>query len=177
MKLGIISDTHDNLPAISAAVEIFKKARVEAILHAGDYVAPFALARLLQARLLVYGVFGNCDGERAGLTKLLPELADGPRRLELGGRKICLVHIWENLSHAAFEASDIIVFGHTHEPKIERHEGRLIVNPGECGGWMTGRATVAILDTDAMAAETEEVRVEAAPLPASGTTPTRRKRA
>jgi hypothetical protein len=91
--------------------------------------------------------------------KLLPELADGPRRLELGGRKICLVHIWENLSHAAFEASDIVVFGHTHEPKIERHEGRLIVNPGECGGWMTGRATVAILDTDTMAAETEEVRL------------------
>ncbi|GAH63253.1 unnamed protein product, partial [marine sediment metagenome] len=40
---------------------IFKKARVQAILHAGDYVAPFALARLLQARLPVYGVFGNCD--------------------------------------------------------------------------------------------------------------------
>ena len=39
MKLGIISDTHDNLPAIAAAVEIFKKARVQAILHAGDYVA------------------------------------------------------------------------------------------------------------------------------------------
>jgi len=177
MKIGVISDTHDNLPAIAAAVEIFKKARVQAILHAGDYVAPFALARLLQARLPMYGVFGNCDGERAGLTKLLPELTDGPRRLELGGRKICLVHIWENLSHAVFEASDIIVFGHTHEPKIERHEERLIVNPGECGGWTTGRATVALLDTDAMAAETEEVRVETAPAPGSRNTPARPERA
>ena len=160
MKLGIISDTHDNLPAITAAVEIFKQARVHAILHAGDYVAPFALARLLQARLPVHGVFGNCDGERAGLAKLLPDLADGPRHLELGGRKICIVHDWLRLSHADIEASDILVFGHTHEPKIERHEERLLVNPGECGGWTTGRATVAILDTDAMAAETEEVRVK-----------------
>jgi putative phosphoesterase len=177
MKLGVLSDTHDNLPAIAAAIKIFKQAGIEALLHAGDYVAPFALARLIQARLPVYGVFGNCDGERAGLMKLLPELADGPRHLEIGGRKICLIHDWERLSHENFEASDIVVFGHTHEPKIERHEGRLIVNPGECGGWMTGRATVAILNTEAMAAETEEVRLQAAPIPASGTTPTRRERA
>jgi putative phosphoesterase len=157
MKIGVISDTHDNLAAMGAALRHFEESRVEAILHAGDFVAPFAMKRLLQARLPVHAVFGNCDGERAGLAKLLPDLADGPKHLELGGRKICLVHIDKRLTYADFEAADIVVSGHTHEPKVERQEGRLVVNPGECGGWISGRCTVAIIDTDSLAADIEEV--------------------
>jgi hypothetical protein len=161
MKIGVISDTHDNLAAMAAALRHFEKAAVEAILHAGDYVAPFALKRLLQTRLPVYGVFGNCDGERTGLAKLMPELTDGPRHLELGGKKICLVHIEKRLTPEDFEAADIIVCGHTHEPKVERQEGRLMVNPGECCGWLTGRCTVAVVDTQTMAADVEGVYEQA----------------
>ena len=157
MKIGVLSDTHDNLAAIAAAVAHFERMGVEAILHAGDYCAPFALQRLLQTRVPVEGVFGNCDGERAGLAKLLPSLADGPRLLALGGKKICLIHNRQRLSHEQFEAADILVFGHTHEPKVERQEGRLVINPGECGGWLSGRCTVAVLDTDALAADIEKV--------------------
>ena len=157
MKIGIISDTHDNLPAITAATGRFTQCGVEVILHAGDFVAPFALKRLLQGRLPVYGVFGNCDGERVGLAKLLPDLADGPRRIELGGKKICLVHDLKRLPREEFEAADIVVCGHTHEPKVEHEEGRLVVNPGEAAGWLTGRCTVTILDTDAMAADIETI--------------------
>jgi putative phosphoesterase len=157
MRIGAISDTHDNLAAMAAALRHFEKAGVEVILHAGDYVAPFALTRLLQARMPVHGVFGNCDGERAGLAKLMPELADGPRHLELGGTKICLVHIEKRLTPEDIEAADIVVCGHTHEPKVERQEGRLMVNPGECCGWLSGRCTVAVIDTQTMSADIEEV--------------------
>ena len=157
MKIGVISDTHDNLPSIDAAMRLFRQAGLEAILHAGDFVAPFALKRILQERLPVTGVFGNCDGERAGLAKLLPDLADGPRHVELGGRKICLVHNLTRLSHEDFEASDIIVSGHTPEPKVERQEGRLVLNPGECGGWLSGRCTAAVVDTAAQTADILEV--------------------
>ena len=157
MKIGAISDTHDNLTAMAAALRHFDKAGVEVILHAGDYVAPFALKRLLEARLPVHGVFGNCDGERAGLAGLMPELSDGPRHLELGGKKVCLVHIDKRLTPEDFEAADIIVCGHTHEPKVERPEGRLVVNPGECCGWISGRCTVAVIDTQMMSAEIEQV--------------------
>ena len=161
MKIGAISDTHDNLAAMAAALRHFEKVGVEILLHAGDYVAPFALKRLLQMRLPVYGVFGNCDGERAGLAKLMPELTDGPRHLELGGRKICLVHDEKRLTPENFEAADIIVCGHTHEPKIERQEGRLKVNPGECCGWLSGRCTVAVIDTLTMSADVEKVYEQA----------------
>jgi len=157
MKIGAISDTHDNLAALAAALRVFERAGVEIILHGGDYCAPFALQRLLQARIPVEGVYGNCDGERAGLAKLLPSLTEGPQRLELGGRKICLIHNRQRLRHEDFEASDILVCGHTHEPKVEHQEGRLIVNPGECGGWLSGRCTVALVDTVAMAADIESV--------------------
>jgi len=161
MKIGVISDTHDNLPAIAAALEALAAAGVEAILHAGDFVAPFALKRLLAAKAPIYAVFGNCDGERAGLANLLPELTDGPRHLELGGFKICLIHSAKRLAREDFEASDIVVHGHTHEPKVEHQEDQLVVNPGECGGWTTGRCTVAVIDTKTMAAEILEVRRQA----------------
>jgi hypothetical protein len=119
MKIGAIADTHDNLYAIAEALDAFQEAGVETILHAGDFVAPFALKALMQTRLPIHAVFGNCDGEKAGLAKLLPAIAAGPLHLELGGRKVCLVHAWETLSHETIEASDIIIFGHTHEPKVE----------------------------------------------------------
>jgi len=161
MKIGVLSDTHDNLAAIAAALRRFEQAGVEVLLHGGDYCAPFALKRLLQARIPFEGIFGNCDGEREGLAKLLPSLSDGPRRLALGGKKICLIHNRLRLSHEDFEAADIVVFGHTHEPKVERQEGRLVLNPGECGGWLSGRCTVAILDTQSLAADIEEVYQQA----------------
>jgi uncharacterized protein len=157
MKIGVLSDTHDNLPAIAAALRYFEAAGAEMLLHAGDFVAPFALKRLLQARLPVHGVFGNNDGDRTGLAKLLPDLADGPRRLELDGKKVCLVHDEKRLTHEDFEAADIIVVGHTHEPKVESREGRLVVNPGECAGWLSGRCTVAVIHTETMAADIESV--------------------
>ncbi len=161
MKIGALSDTHDNIPAIAAALRCFGDAGVEVILHAGDFCAPFALKRILQARIPVEGVFGNCDGEREGLTRLLPSLADGPLALELGGKKISLFHNRGRLRHETLEACDILVVGHTHEPRIAREEGRLVVNPGECGGWTSGRCTVAIIDTDALAADIETVYEQA----------------
>ena len=161
MKIGAISDTHDNLAAIAAALRFFEQQGVEIMLHAGDYCAPFALKRLLQTRIPLEGVYGNCDGEREGLTKLLPSLAVGPYHLELGGKKVCLIHDRTRLSHEVFEASDIVLCGHTHEPKVERQEGRLVVNPGECAGWLTGRCTVAVIDTDTLAADIQEVYQQA----------------
>jgi uncharacterized protein len=157
MKIGVMSDSHDNLPAIAAAIRFFERQGAEALIHAGDFSAPFALKMCLQTRLPLEGVFGNNDGERAGLAKLLPSLAEGPRHLELGGKKICLIHNRERLRREDFEASDILIFGHTHEPKVERQEGRLVLNPGECGGWLTGRCTVALLNTEALTADVEAV--------------------
>ncbi len=39
MILGIISDSHDNLPKLKKAVTLFNKKNVSLVLHAGDYIA------------------------------------------------------------------------------------------------------------------------------------------
>jgi hypothetical protein len=52
MKVGLISDTHDNLPQIEKAVAFFNDKGVDFVIHAGDFVAPFSVAVLLKL---------NCD--------------------------------------------------------------------------------------------------------------------
>jgi predicted phosphodiesterase len=41
MRIGIISDTHDNMPLIKRACELFNAREVQMVLHCGDYCAPF----------------------------------------------------------------------------------------------------------------------------------------
>ena len=53
---------------------------------------------------------------------------------------------------AASGAYDVIVYGHTHEIDLRDGETR-VVNPGECGGWTTGRSTVGFLDLTEMSVE------------------------
>ena len=149
MKIGVVADSHDNLPAIRKAVAVLDREGVEVLLHAGDFVAPFAVKEFLKACAPFIAVFGNNDGERKGLGKLSPEIQPGPRQLDLGGRKIALAHAREEITPALLEQVSVAVFGHTHKLLIEK--GKVLrLNPGECGGWLTGRCTVAILDTDGL---------------------------
>lgn len=148
MLVGVVSDTHDRLPMIDAALELFAERRIKALIHPGDFVAPFAARRLLHYTGPLYCTFGNNDGERQGLSKLMPQVCDGPLFVELGGLTILVHHFIDWCSQTDIDRADVVVTGHTHEP-VNRFEGkRLILNPGECCGWVTGRCTVAILDTD-----------------------------
>ena len=146
MLVGLISDTHDNLPMIRKALAALADAGVECLIHPGDFVAPFALKAILEFDGPVYGVFGNNDGEHAGLKKLLGDLEKGPRRLTLGGKNITVIHDETKLTDADVVRSDVVVVGHTHAVEIRRGNP-LVVNPGDCSGWVAGRNTVATLDT------------------------------
>jgi len=161
VKIGILSDTHDRLPMIAAALARFGEAGVAAVLHAGDYVAPFA-ARMLAAPSLPQGcqvhcIYGNNDGERAGLAGKLPGIADGPLRLRLAGRTIVMIHDAVALTDDDLADADVVVAGHTHEVVNQLRDGVLQLNPGECCGWLSGRCTAAILDTDTLTAEIAEL--------------------
>jgi uncharacterized protein len=43
MKIGVISDTHDNLKSMQKALQVLMQHKVELIVHCGDWVAPFAV--------------------------------------------------------------------------------------------------------------------------------------
>ncbi|NPA47635.1 MAG: metallophosphoesterase [Thermococci archaeon] len=149
MLIGIMSDTHDNLPAIRQAVDFFNEKGVELVLHAGDYVAPFVGRELERLNARFMGVFGNNDGERAGLRKALGVEGE-VIEIEANGVKIAVTHGTNDVIVRALARSnlyDIVVVGHTHRYEI-REEGRtILVNPGEVCGYLTGIKSVALLDT------------------------------
>ena len=174
MKLGVMADSHDNVPMVQRAVELFNRRGVDLVIHAGDFVAPFAVAPLADLDCRVVAVFGNNDGERVVLAKKLeavgevhPNLAEA----EIGGRRVAAVHYPELAEPIAASGKyDLVIYGHTHEIDVRAQrsspllsaapggrpatEGETtVLNPGEVGGWLTGRSTVAVVDLDPMAIE------------------------
>jgi hypothetical protein len=163
MKVGVISDTHDRLPTFRRAVALFDRLRVDAIFHAGDFIAPFA-GKLLGPDAVsqpVFAVYGNNDGERKGLKQVLPCVVDGPLTVSLGGRTLVMHHFIDWLKPAdlrpAGRPADVVITGHTHEVVNQSRNGTLLLNPGECCGWVHDRCTVALLDLDTLKAQIIEV--------------------
>jgi len=155
--IGLLSDTHDNLDRVRVAVRLFNDAGCDLVLHAGDIVAPFTASELRNLRCPVKAVFGNCDGERAGLVRTfqgLGEIAAPPLAFEHAGRRFGLSHLDSAVEGlVASKAFDVVIFGHTHRPLVERRDGVLLVNPGEAGGWLTGKSNAALLDPATLMAE------------------------
>ena len=127
MLVGLVSDTHSLIrPEVLTAL-----AGVDLILHAGDVGGRDVLIEL-GAIAPVQAVYGNTDGP--GEPGLRARLA-----LEIEGLSIHVSHGHElgvsptpEKLLARYDA-DIIVFGHTHKPLIERAGHRLVVNPGAAG--------------------------------------------
>jgi putative phosphoesterase len=160
--IGILSDSHDNLVMIRRAVGLFNDMRCDLVIHAGDFVAPFAVAELRNLRCPVKAVFGNCDGERAGLAKTfegLGEVKDAPLAFSHGGLRFVVSHLDAPVpGYLAKIPSDILVYGHTHKPFSEQRDGVLVINPGEAGGWLHGKPTVALLEPAKMAVDILELK-------------------
>ena len=157
MIVGIISDTHDNLPLIDKTVKKLNEINVELVLHAGDFISPFVAESFKQLKAPLIGVFGNNDGDRASLKKKFAELgADIRGRFAfvlVDGLRIALLHGDENelmRSLLELESYDVIVSGHTHLPKAYRKGRTLIINPGEASGILCGKATMAVFNTETL---------------------------
>jgi putative phosphoesterase len=155
MLVGVMSDTHDDIVQTKKAVLRFNREGVELVLHAGDFVSPFMLDTLKELAAPLMGVFGNNDGDRPLLERksaALPNLkiAGTFARINAGGMRIGLIHgndreLLETL--AGCGSLDLLVYGHTHRPEVRRDGFLLIVNPGEVYGHLTGKSTVALVDT------------------------------
>lgn len=155
MLVGVISDSHDNLPNIKRAVARFNERKVSLVLHAGDLIAPFALEPLEALQAPYLGVFGNNDGERVGLgQKSKGRLRAGPLIKEVGGKVLALAHSEFEIPDGKY---DLVITGHTHRARVLKKWGTLYLNPGEAGGWRYGLSTIAIVDLDPLSAEIIEL--------------------
>jgi putative phosphoesterase len=155
MLIGAISDTHDNLPLVEKAVQTLNEQKVSLVLHAGDYVAGFVIPKLAKLNCQLVGVFGNNDGDHELLKKRFSETAnctihDRFAQITLESYRIALLHGHETeLLNAIVDGGyfNAVIHGHSHNQRIEQKGKTLSINPGELCGYLTGKPTIAILDT------------------------------
>ncbi|MEW5692748.1 MAG: metallophosphoesterase [Candidatus Hydrogenedentota bacterium] len=148
MIIGIMADSHDNLNLLERVLDVFNNYKAGYVLHCGDYIAPFTSRVLGRLKVPFFGVFGNNDGEKNGLVKMFSNIGpivNQPGEIIISDKKFILFH--EPRDNYDGYNTDIICFGHTHTPLIEEIDNKLIINPGECGGWVSGKPSVAVFDT------------------------------
>lgn len=159
MKIGLMADSHDRLPAITALLETMRSKGVSLVMHAGDYCAPFALKPFNDANIALLGIFGRNDGDQEGLKAtaaqgLGMELYESPHSFEVAGHRVLIVHDIGEVNRRSISSHEFVVHGSTHKQEAVIRGETLVINPGEACGWITGLCTGAILDL-----ETGEVEV------------------
>ena len=145
MKIGIISDTHDDFVTTNHAIDVFEDNSVEVVIHAGDFISPPIITefkRLTDKNVEFYGILGNNDGEKNGLRdafeyiggKLLGDLG----KIEIDGLRFGIYHGVDLKKREKMCNSgkfDVCVFGHSHkrEPEDENLKivgNTIVFNPG-----------------------------------------------
>jgi putative phosphoesterase len=161
MRIAILSDIHDNIWKLAAALERLQDA--DALICCGDLCAPFIVAQLAEGfRGPIHIVFGNNDGDRFNLlhqsqrfdhVTIHVELAD----VTLGGKRIAVNH-FDNIGRIIAGAGiyDVVCYGHNHIFEVGRDGKTLRINPGEIMGRF-GASTYVVYDTDADEARRYEV--------------------
>ena len=159
MRIGLLSDTHDRVPAIRALIEQMLAGGVSLVMHAGDYCSPFSLQPFQDLSIPLLGVFGRNDGDRDALLGAdrtgfgAAELYESPHSFDLRGKSVLLIHDIADVHQRSLDAHQVIVHGFTHVSEMKSRGDSLLVNPGEGCGWLHGAPTGAILDLDTNAVE------------------------
>jgi len=153
MLVGLMSDTHDRIPAIAELVKRMAERGVGMVLHAGDFCSPFSLKPIQDANIALGGVFGRNDGDREGLRAAAQqgmgmELFESPHSFQIGDHKILIVHDLGDVAARSIKAHHIVIHGMEHQQSMKTRGETLIINPGEACGWLHGAPTAAVLDLD-----------------------------
>lgn len=169
MKVCILSDSHDHIPLLDAAVADARSMGAETVLHCGDVVAPSTLGCLQAHGLPAHVIHGNNTGDLFTLGRLALRPDSVIRyhgmdaSLELDGRRIFLVHYPHYArAMAATGDWDLVCCGHSHRLNIE-HLPNLkgtttpVVDPGTVGGVGSAPATWILADLESMTFEVREV--------------------
>jgi uncharacterized protein len=153
VKIGLISDTHDNIKNIESAVNIFNDKRISYVIHAGDITTPEAVEAFEGVKLI--GVLGNNDIDKQGLENAFEKIGGELRgelcEIEEDDLLIASYHGTNFKKREALIQSgkyDVVVYGHTHKVENKVVGRTIAINPGTANGWFFGyKATAAIFDT------------------------------
>ena len=162
MKIGIVSDTHNNLRNVGRIVELFNESGVDRVIHTGDITQAKTLDVFARLTMPMYGVYGNNDeGEREALEAAV--IAHGftfqepPFVLAWHQRSIMVVHDPLEFNGHLNGTHELALHGHTHLYRYERNQingtEQVMFNPGECAGHMTGFNAIGVVDLTSLEAE------------------------
>lgn len=151
MRIGIISDSHDNVWRLEEAIQHLKT--VDLILHCGDLISPFMVHRLAKGlvSIPVHIVWGNNDGDKLTVARIAqnyPTFTVHGEFAELEIDDFCIAvnhypEIAKGLAHSG--KYDLVCYGHDHTAHQEQIGRTILLNPGEVMG-MNGRSTLALFD-------------------------------
>lgn len=162
MLIGLISDTHIPDRAKEIPEKVFEAfSEVDLIMHTGDLTSPKVIDDLEQIAP-VMAIQGNMDRAR-GID--LP----AAKVIEAEGLKIGIVHgevypraDTQQLVYLAKELdADILISGHSHQPKIEQTDGVLLLNPGSPIVPRLADRTVMILEINDREVDVEIIKIGA----------------
>lgn len=150
MKLGIISDTHDQIERTSRGVSALIKAGAETLIHCGDITGRDVILEFGGIPSLF--VLGNNDFDHDELRRAI--LGIGGTSLgrgavvELHGRKIAVTHgdSTREIRRLVETNPDYFLFGHSHKATDERRGATRWINPGAL--YRATPWSVAVLDLE-----------------------------
>ena len=151
MRIGVVSDTHNNLKNVRKIVKLFNDAQVDQVIHTGDITQAKTIQVLGQLNMPVHGVYGNNDVERESLEPAIRasgfDFREPPYELLLHERKIIVVHDPLEFDGALDDHHELALHGHTHRYRLDAWGSQTtIFNPGECAGHMQGYNAIGIVD-------------------------------
>ncbi len=161
MKICIVSDSHDRADALVQAVREAKALGAEAVIHCGDLIGAQTVKPALALGLPLHLIHGNNVGDTQALHRQsrsnngLLQYHGADARLELGGRRIFVVH-YDDYGYAMACTGDwaLVCCGHSHKAEARkvrsvRGNETWLVNPGTVAG-LAAPATWALGDLAAM---------------------------
>ena len=151
MKIGLISDTHDNIDATKKACRIFKEKKIDILIHAGDFTSPeiVDLFKDFNCKL----VMGNADVDVEKLNKECEKIGldclSESCEMTVGDKKLLVLHgnVVPAFRHAVASGKyNYIIKGHTHSFEDYIRGDVRIINPGSLNNITEN--TIAVLDTE-----------------------------
>ena len=152
MKIGVVSDTHNNLKNIKVIIDIFNDERVPIVIHTGDISNANTLEQFSKLDSELIGVYGNNDRNEQGLKEVAQknnfQFQNPPRQINLLEREIVIFHEPDHIDQFLRENKmiNVVLYGHTHRYENNIKNGVLYFNPGESAGMQKGSNAIGILD-------------------------------
>jgi len=159
VKIGVVSDTHNNLKNIEIIINLFNEIKVPIVIHTGDISNANTLEQFSKLNSKLIGVYGNNDRNELGLEEVAQknkfQFQDPPRKLSLLDKEIVIFHEPDKIDQFLSENKliDVVLYGHTHRYENNTRNGVLFFNPGESAGMQKGSNAIGILDLKNMEAK------------------------